>query len=175
MFPHLNYDLAGVRAMRFALSACFAVALLAGNTGCCGFCRPLFPVLHRHCCGGGGCGGGDDCGGNGCQRANIFNWSRCCDTCDHCGDWTGQGIIARTNASQQAYMAGRNQGRTAMAGRVVPGTYREVTRVQQASAEVAEDEEVVEEEPVQVAETPRPKRVRSYKARPRVVRAEQDN
>ena len=168
--------------MRFAISACFAVALLAGNTGCCGLlCRPIFPLLHRHC---GGCGG-DDCGGMGCQRAHIFNWSRCCDTCDHCGDWTGQGIIARTQGSEQAYTAGRYQGRTAMNGRnvpgtmasrVVPGTYREVTRVQPTAAEVAE-EEVVEEEPVQVAEAP-PKRVRSYKAykprtRHQVVRAEQ--
>jgi hypothetical protein len=157
--------------MRFAISACFAVALLAGNTGCCLFCRPLFPLLHRNCCGG-GCG--DDCGGMGCQRANIFNWSRCCDTCDHCGDWNGQGIVARTNSSQQAYTAGRYQGRTAMAGRVVPGTYREMTRAQPSAAEVV-DEEVVEEEQVQLAEAPRPKRVRSYKARPRhqVVRAEQ--
>jgi hypothetical protein len=113
----------------------------------------------------------------GCQRANIFNWSRCCDTCDHCGDWTGQGIIARTNGSQQAYMAGRNQGnqgRAAMASRVVPGTYREMTRVQPAAAEVVE-EESVEEEQVQLVEAPRPKRVRSNKARPRVVRAEHDD
>jgi hypothetical protein len=60
-----------------------------------------------------------------------------------------------------------------MASRVVPGTYREVTRVQASEAQVAE-EEVVDEEPVQVAEAPRARRVRSYKARPRhqVVRAE---
>ena len=156
--------------MRFAISACFAVALLAGNTGCCMFCRPLFPLLHRHC--GGGCG--DDCGGMGCQRAHIFNWSRCCDTCDHCGDWTGQGIIARTNGSQQAYMARQpqQQGRPTMASRVVPGTYREVTRVQPSDEQVAEEEAVEE---AQTIEAPRVKRVRSAKARPqhRVVRAEQ--
>ncbi|HWB11240.1 MAG TPA: hypothetical protein VG826_18570 [Pirellulales bacterium] len=155
--------------MRFAISACFAVALLAGNTGCCGpiFCRPLFPLLHRHCC-------SDDCGGMGCQRANIFNWSRCCDTCDHCGDWTGQGIIARTQGSEQAYTAGRYRGRPTMSSRVVPGTYRETTRMQPSDAQVA-DEEVIEEEPAQLAEAPRVKRVRSYKPRSRnqLVRAEQ--
>jgi hypothetical protein len=161
--------------MRFAISACFAVALLAGNTGCCLFCRPLFPCLHRNCC-----GGGDDCGDMGCQRACIFNWSRCCDTCDHCGDWTGQSIIARTNGSQQAYVA-RNQpqtrtaqDRTTLSSRVVPGTYREVTRVADADEEVVE-EEAVEESPVQLAQAQRAKRVRSSKSRPRhqVVRAEQ--
>lgn len=154
--------------MRFALSACFALALLAGNTGCCLFCRPLFPCLARHQC--------DQCGDMGCQRAPLFNWSRCCDTCDHCGDWTGQSIIARTGGSQQAQYvtAGRGQPRTAMASRMVPGTYREVTTVADSGDEVADDA-VAEEGPTLVAQAPRAKRVRSSKSRPRhqVVNAEQ--
>jgi hypothetical protein len=114
----------------------------------------------------------------GCERAPIFNWSRCCDTCDHCGDWTGQSIIARTGASQQGtyVTAGRNRNNTAMADRadrVVPGTYREMTRVEE-SADESEVEQVVDEEPVVVVEAPRPKRVRSSKPRPRhqVVRVQ---
>jgi hypothetical protein len=163
--------------MRSALSACFALVLLAGNTGCCLFCRPLFPCLHRHQC--------DECCGMGCERAPIFNWSRCCDNCDHCGDWTGQSIIARTGSSQEAYMAAaRNRNNMAAnraagsyrmmtaSGRVVPGTYREVTTVQEPTEEVAEVR-VVEEEPVVVAEAPRVKKVRSSKPRvQRVVRVQ---
>jgi hypothetical protein len=172
--------------MRFAISACFAFALLAGNTGCNCFCRPLFPCLHRHRC--------QDCCDMGCERAPIFNWSRCCDTCNQCGDWTGQSIIARTGGNQQpAYAAGNQQGayvagnqpaayaarnrpqaRTAMSSRVVPGTYREVTRLADSDEE-AVDEEVVEEAPVQMAQAQRTRRVRSSSSRPRhqVVRAEQ--
>src|SRR5487761_1276789 len=154
--------------MRFAISACFALVLLAGNTGCCLFCRPLFPCLQRHKC--------DQCGDMGCQRAPLFNWSRCCDSCDHCGDWTGQSIIARTGSSQQAqYAAGRApRGRTAIASSVVPGSYREVTTSDDSDDAVAE-EQVTEEGPALVAEAPRAKRVRSSKSRPRhqVVRAEQ--
>ena len=160
--------------MKFAISACFAVALLAGNTGCNCFCRPLFPCLHRHRC--------QDCCDGGCERAPIFNWSRCCDTCDHCGDWTGQSIIARTGGNQQAsYVAAGNrpqtrtaQDRTTLSSRVVPGTYREVTRLAEADDQGG-DEEVVEEAPVQLAQAQRAKRVRSSRVRPRhqMVRAEE--
>lgn len=154
--------------MKAAISACFALVLLAGNTGCCLFCRPIFPCLHRHQC--------KECCGMGCERAPIFNWSRCCDTCDHCGDWTGQSIIARTGGAQQAgyVTADRSRNNMAMADRaerVVPGTYREVTRVEDDSdAEQADDEEAVV-----VAEAHRAKRVRSAKPRPRhqVVRVQQ--
>jgi hypothetical protein len=157
--------------MRFAASACFALVLLAGNTGCCLFCKPLFPCLHRHQC--------KECCGMGCERAPIFNWSRCCDTCDHCGDWSGQSIIARTGASEQGmYMAaGRNRSnsmaRAARADRVVPGTYREVTRVDE-SADEADIEQVVDEEPAVIAQAPRARRVRSTKPRSRhqVVRVQ---
>ncbi|HVX10397.1 MAG TPA: hypothetical protein VHC22_04415 [Pirellulales bacterium] len=166
--------------MRSALSACFALVLLAGNTGCCLFCRPLFPCLHRNQC--------NECSGMGCERAPIFNWSRCCDTCDHCGDWSGQSIIARTGSSQAEYMSAarsrNNMNGNRMASRtrsmngsdrVVPGTYREVTRVQEQNDEVAEVQ-VVDEEPVVVAEAPRVKRVRSSKPRTRsqVVRVRRD-
>jgi hypothetical protein len=155
--------------MRFAASACFAVVLLAGNTGCCNLCHPIFPCLHRHC--------QQECCGMGCQRAPIFNWSHCCDPCDHCGDWAGQGIIARTGTSQDVEYVNngrRGQPKASMASRVVPGSYREVTREvteddeQPAEEEVAE-EQVVEEEPVAVAEPPRAKRIRSSKARARQV------
>ena len=157
--------------MRFALSACFALALLAGNTGCCLFCRPLFPCLARHQC--------DDCGDMGCQRAPIFNWSRCCDTCDHCGDWTGQSIVARTGGGQQqapyVTAARRAQPRNVMASRVVPGTYREVTTLADSGDEVTDESVVADEGPALVAEAPRPKRVRTAKSRSRsqVVRAQQ--
>lgn len=150
--------------MRFAISACFGLALLAGNTGCCLFCRPLFPCLHRHC---------GDCGDMGCERAPIFNHSRCCDPCDHCGDWTGQSIIARTGASEQSMMmaSGRGRSRSAMASRVVPGSYREVATVDDSADEVVE-EQVMEEQP-RIVEAPA-KRVRSSKSRPRhqVVRVQ---
>jgi hypothetical protein len=68
--------------MKLAMSACFALALMCGNTGCCG-CHPLFPNL--------GCNGA-----MGCQKTGIFNWSHCHDTCDQCGDFTGPDIVART-------------------------------------------------------------------------------
>jgi hypothetical protein len=59
-----------------------------------------------------------------------------------------------------------------MVSRVVPGTYREVTRVDEPVQEVAE-EEMVEEEPQVVVEAPRAKRIRSSKPRARqVVRVE---
>jgi hypothetical protein len=154
--------------MRFAIAACFGLALLAGNTGCCLFCRPLFPCLHRHC------GGGDECG-MGCQRAPIFNWSHCGDPCDHCGDWAGQSIIARTGDSEHTMsMAnGRSRSRSAMAGRVVPGSYREVAVADEPSGEIIE-EQVVDEGPQAVAEAPPAKRIRSSKSRPRhqVVRVQ---
>lgn len=159
--------------MKFALSACFALALVAGNTGCCLFCHPMFPCLHRHC--------SKECGDMGCQRAPIFNWSRCCDTCDHCGDWTGQSIIAKTggNSAQGQYAAngrdvanGRGRTTKAVSSRVVPGSYREVTTVPPASEEVVE-EEVIDEGPALVAETPRSKRIRS-KSRVRQVRVQDD-
>ena len=149
--------------MRFAASACFALVLLAGNTGCCLFCRPLFPCLHRHC--------EKECCGMGCQRAPIFNWGRCCDPCDHCGDWAGQSIIARAGSNAQGVeyaSAPRSRSKATMASRVVPGTYREVTRVEQPAQEVAE-EEIIEEEPQIVAAAPPAKRIRSSKPRTRQV------
>ena len=152
--------------MKFAISACFALALVAGNTGCCLFCHPMFPLLHRHC--------SQECGDMGCQRAPIFNWSHCCDTCDHCGDWTGQSIIARTGAnSQQAQYVtgGRNRASRAVASRVVPGSYREMTTVTPPGDEVEED--AVDEGPALVAEAPRSKRIRS-KPKIRQVRATDD-
>ena len=155
--------------MRSAISACFALVLLAGNTGCCMFCRPLFPCLHRNQC--------KECCGMGCERAPIFNWSRCCDTCDHCGDWTGQSIIARTGGSQQAnyVTAGRSRNNMAMASRMVPGSYREVTTIEGQGEEVAE-EQAIDEEPVVVAEAPRRKKVRSSQPRSRhqVVRVQRE-
>ena len=157
--------------MRAAISACFALVLLAGNTGCCLFCKPLFPCLHRHQC--------KECCGMGCERAPIFNWSRCCDTCDHCGDWTGQSIVARTGFSEQGAYVTANRNRnpkmamTDRSERVVPGSYREVTRVND-SADEDEVDQVVEEEPEVIAEAPRPKKVRSTKPRSRhqVVRVQ---
>lgn len=154
--------------MRFAAAASFALVLLAGNTGCCLFCHPLFPCLHRHC-------QNDDCCGMGCERKPIFNWGHCCDPCDHCGDWAGQSIIARTGNTQVVSNAGgRPRAKTQMASRVVPGSYREVTRVQQAQDDEVVEEEVVEEEPEAVVEAPRAKRIRSSKPRSReqVVRVQ---
>ncbi|HVA44967.1 MAG TPA: hypothetical protein VNH11_01155 [Pirellulales bacterium] len=152
--------------MRFAISACFALALAAGNTGCCLFCHPMFPCLHRHC--------NNECGDMGCQRAPIFNWSHCCDTCDHCGDWTGQSIIARTggNSPQGQYVANDRSRAVRPASRVVPGSYREVTTVPPPGDEAEED--MVDEGPALVAEAPRVRRVRS-KSRPRPqVRMQED-
>lgn len=154
--------------MRFAASACFALVLLAGNTGCCLFCHPMFPLLHRHC--------QSECCGMGCQRAPIFNWGRCCDPCDHCGDWAGQSIIARTGGNSQTaqYTGARPaRARATTAGRVVPGTYREVTRVDEPVSEVSEeevvDQEMADEEPQVVVEAPRAKRIRSSKPTARQV------
>lgn len=146
--------------MRFAAAASFALVLLAGNTGCCLFCRPLFPCLHRHY-------HNDDCCGMGCQRQPIFNWGHCCDPCDHCGDWAGQSIIARTGNAQEVVYSGdaRPRAKAQMASRVVPGSYREVTRVRPSQDEEVAEEEVIEEEPEVVAEAPRAKRVRSSKPR----------
>lgn len=102
--------------MKFAVSALFALALLAGNTGCrffCG-CRACDPCMDD--CGGGcglgGCGlgrlrqcgcqvgpfGGGGCdGGIGCsRRLHIFNWSRCLDRCDDCAHWTGEGLVPQS-------------------------------------------------------------------------------
>lgn len=156
--------------MRFAATASFALVLLAGNTGCCLFCHPMFPLLHRHC-------QEDGCCGMGCQRQPIFNWGHCCEPCDHCGDWAGQGIIARTGSDNQMVYSGEARGRTntQMASRMVPGTYREVTRAQPSQVEEVAEEELMEEEPERVVQAPRPKRIRSSKPRPRgqMVRVEQ--
>lgn len=156
--------------MRFAASACFAVVLLAGNTGCCLFCQPLFPCLHRHC------QQQDECCGMGCQRAPIFNWSHCCDPCDHCGDWAGQSIIAHTgvrnnnNDAQYVNAGRRGPSNMSMASRVVPGSYREVTDAEEEPAEeVAEEEVEEEEEPEVVTVAPPTKRIRSSRPRARQV------
>ena len=108
--------------MKRAVSALFAFLLLAGGSGCHCFYRcPLFNRCCMDDCAmdgcamdgcmmddcGGGCGGcgacGCDagpyggCGGMGCSRKlHIFNWSRCCDCCDQCGHWTGEGFESQT-------------------------------------------------------------------------------
>ncbi|HXT59686.1 MAG TPA: hypothetical protein VN699_13685 [Pirellulales bacterium] len=100
--------------MKLAMSALFAFALLAGPSGCCLFsCGPLSQGCAGFddggCDGGGcdvgGCGGGCGCeadgypatrGCMGCsRRLHIFNWSRCCDSCDQCGNWTGAGFVSQ--------------------------------------------------------------------------------
>ena len=68
--------------------------------------------------------------------------------------------------------SGRSRSRSAMAGRVVPGSYREVAVADEPSGEIIE--EVVDEEPQAIVEAPPAKRIRSSKSRPRhqVVRAQ---
>ncbi len=80
---------------------------------------------------------------------------------------------ARSRANGNRMASGSYRAMNA-SGRVVPGTYREVTTVQEPNEEVAEVR-VEEEEPVVVAEAPRIKRVRSSsKPRTRVVRVRRD-
>lgn len=110
--------------MKLAVSALFALALLAGNTGCrffcpCYACDPCTGGCMDNCgiddcdggcggCGHGGCllgrwrqcgcnvGPFGDCGGMGCsRRLHIFNWSRCRDCCDECAHWTGEGFVSQ--------------------------------------------------------------------------------
>jgi hypothetical protein len=76
--------------MKSALSALFAVALLAGGAGCCHRCCRQ-GLLAR------------DCSNGGCGPRFRFSWSRCRDTCDQCGNWTGAPVVARQSWQNVAY------------------------------------------------------------------------
>jgi hypothetical protein len=188
-------SISGVLAMKLALSALFACALLAGPAGCCLFpCSSAFDG-----CGAGGCGldgcGLDDCGQCGCQaegypasgcqgceamgcsrRLHIFNWSRCCDKCDQCGQWTGEGFV-----SQKGGWPGRGYAAAPPSydepapememmttgdmpsGKIVPGSMRVTTR--QVEPPVLESEEpIAVRRPKAISASSRPaKRITSSK------------
>lgn len=104
--------------MKRAVLAIIVAALVGSNSGCCclrELCcwkRHLFQCCGDCCgdtccgdgysgyggaygcgaCGHGGCGGGG-CGGGGCGAGYCGDWHEapphCCESCDHCGHWTG--------------------------------------------------------------------------------------
>ena len=122
--------------MKTLVSAFIAVAVLTGVSGCGRLCcRPWFPFLHHACT-------------QGCEGTGIFNWSHCCDTCDSCGQWTGDDIVAETGDAYQPRYAGTpnrplKHHRTA---RVKPSSYHRVTRVEPPLADETEVVETMDEE-----------------------------
>lgn len=154
--------------MKTFISACFAALLLCGGTGCGQLCcRPWFPFLNHACT-------------QGCQGVGIFNWSHCCDTCDQCGHWNGEDIIAETGDAYRPRYAGTPNRplKHHKANRARTSGYHVVSRVEHPAAEEAElvetteDEGDVEqivdetEEPTEVVAEPTPaRRVRSSRSR----------
>lgn len=156
--------------MKIFISACFAALLLCGGTGCGQLCcRPWFPFLNHACT-------------QGCEGVGIFNWSHCCDTCDQCGHWNGEDIIAETGDAYQPRYAGTptHATRRHRTARVKPSSYHTTSRTEQPQADETEviestDEEsdvdqVIDdtEDPTEVVARPTPaRRVRSSMARSR--------
>lgn len=159
--------------MKFAASALFAFALLAGNTGCC-LLRCGVPCgcdAYAADCGGCaecggvpsgpapidghyGCGfhrrGLNGCGAMGCGPLyRVFNWSRCHDCCDCCGNWTGAPIVSNGHGMPPGEYLEEPAAYDEPAledlseGQIVPGSVRVTT----GPAETA---------PTQIAEEPRP-------------------
>jgi hypothetical protein len=97
------------------------------------------------------------------RRLHIFNWSRCCDCCDQCGNWTGAGFVSQkggwpgrqyaaapANVDEAAPEMEMMTTGEASPGQIVPGSMKVTTRdIEPAPAEEAA-------EPVAV---PRPKTV----------------
>lgn len=158
--------------MKTLVSAFFAALLLCGGSGCGRLCcRPWFPFLHHACT-----------HEMGCQGVGLFNWSRCCDTCDQCGHWDGEDIIAETGDAYQPRYAGTptHATRRHQAARVKPSSYRVTSHKEQPIADdtvivdSTEDEsgvdQVIEEteEPDETAPKPTTaRRVRSSRPRSR--------
>lgn len=137
--------------MKFAASALIGLALMAGNTGCCLFhCGSFsgcdgFPADCGGCddvaCGEMPCD--DDCGYHGCGLhgcgemgcgpiCRIFNWCRCRDCCDCCGNWSGPPIVSHNQGwNHDDIGPSESYGEPApemAAGRVVPGSMKVTTR-----------------------------------------------
>jgi hypothetical protein len=94
----------GVRSMKFVLPAVCAVVLLADGAGCCRSCCRT-GLLARNCSNGG------------CGPRFRFNWSRCRDTCDQCGNWTGAPVIERQNWQDVGYAEDLTESPQACRGR----------------------------------------------------------
>ncbi|HUY91749.1 MAG TPA: hypothetical protein VMV10_23605 [Pirellulales bacterium] len=153
--------------MKLAMSALFALALLAGNTGCRFFC-PCYACDRgtggcTDDCGGGcgasgcGLGGGRACGcqvgpygggGIGCsRRLHIFNWSRCRDCCDECPHWTGEGFVSQTGGFHPRPNAGVPANFEETGAYDERGTYAEPEPEEPGSAGEPEPEQPQTSEP----------------------------
>lgn len=168
--------------MKLAASALLALALMAGNTGCCLFDCGAYSGCGGYLdeCGGcedpsmcGQCGGG--CYGMGCGPLHrIFNWSRCCDCCDACGNWTGAPIVSRGPGMmdpgyvEQPAPYDEPGPADVSDGRVVPGSVRVTTRsADSAPARIAEEPAPLASRQKVPSAKRRPKRITSSPVRPR--------
>jgi hypothetical protein len=178
--------------MKFAVSAVFAFALAAGNTGCCLFhcghnmgcdgfqdgCGGCDDQACDGACGqracGGGCGGCGSCGAMGCGPLSwVFDWSRRHDCCDECGNWTGRGMIVSTNRGyvnqpESMPMEYDEPAPDVSAGRVVPGSMRVTTRSAEPGPTIASEESTpAPRRSTATATQRRPKRISSSPMRAR--------
>jgi hypothetical protein len=184
--------------MKLAASALFAFALLAGNTGC----RLLHCGVPCGCDGfADDCGGCAECGGvssgpvpidghygcgfnrvglNGCgcmgcgPLYRVFNWSRCHDCCDACGNWTGAPIVSNgPGMPPEEYIEepasyAEPAPEELSDGRIVPGSMRVTTRrAEEAPQQIAAEPRTMARRAKSWSPQRRPKRITSTPPRSR--------
>ena len=115
------------------------------------------------------------------RRLHIFNWSRCHDCCDQCGNWTGEGFVSQKGGwpgrGYPAAPANFDEPVPEMvpesemmgpddpaAGTIVPGSMRVTTRDVEPAPMASAEEPLVATRPKTISASPRPaKRISSSK------------